>query len=476
MNIKIEYCKKKINYKKINNLIKKIKYINPNYFDIYIQYNNTSKITLENNNIKNFYFKEFNGINCRYIKNKFIYSISSNNIDLDFIKNNIINCNNFLYNKKNKLYIKNNYLYEYNKSFNKNSNINNQYYIYIIKKIHKYIKKYNNNIENIKIDLINSKDKILIINNNKYITDTRPLIILKILIEININKKKSIGFSSIGLRSNIYDIENIIPNKNITYINKCINDSFEMAISNLYAKDAPSGRFPIVLSSGCPGVLLHEAIGHALEADFLNDKTSIFHNKLNEKVTSKICTIVDNGNFKKLNGYINIDDEGNIGKLNILIKNGILKKFMSDIYNSMLMNIEITGNGRRESYKNNIIPRMTNTYLLPGNSNPNEIINTIDYGIYAKNFTDGQVDISSGNFTFSTSLAFLIKNGKISHPLKRITLIGNNIDIMNKISMIGSDFEMDLGSSFCVKDNQYIPVSVGQPTIKIDKITVGGTK
>ncbi|MCV2500192.1 MAG: metallopeptidase TldD-related protein, partial [Candidatus Lightella neohaematopini] len=250
----------------------------------------------------------------------------------------------------------------------------------------------------------------------------------------------------------------------------------KIALINLSAIPAPAGTMPVVLGSGWPGVLLHEAVGHGLESDFNRQGSSVFSNKLNTLVISELCTIVDDGTLKDSRGSLMIDDEGTPSQYNILIKNGYLVKYMQDKLNAKLMGLHPTGNGRRESYAHLPIPRMTNTYMLPGNTNIQDIIKSVNYGIYAVNFSGGQVDITSGKFVFSTSEAYLIKNGYINKPIKNATLIGSGIEIMNKITMVGDDLKIDSGIGLCSKNGQTIPVTVGQPTIKIDQMVVGGTK
>ena len=236
-----------------------------------------------------------------------------------------------------------------------------------------------------------------------------------------------------------------------------------------------SGSFSVVLGAGWPGVLFHEAVGHGLEGDFIRKETSVFTKRKGQKVASELCTIVDDGTLKNLRGSINIDDEGVSSQKNILIENGILKLFLQDKLNAILMNTKYTGNGRRESYAHLPMPRMTNTYLMPGSMNHDDIIASVKYGIYAVNFSGGQVDITSGNFVFSSSESYIIKNGKILYPIKGVTLIGSGMKVMNSISMIGNNLKMDDGMGYCGKDGQTVPVCVGQPTIKVDSLTVGGT-
>jgi len=222
--------------------------------------------------------------------------------------------------------------------------------------------------------------------------------------------------------------------------------------------------------------LLHEAIGHGLEGDFNRKGTSAFSGRVGERVASELCTVVDDGTLQGRRGSLSIDDEGTTSQNTVLIENGILKGYMQDRLNARLMGVSSTGNGRRESYAHLPMPRMTNTYMLAGQHHPEEIIKSVKNGLYAKNFAGGQVDITSGKFVFSASEAYLIENGKITRPVKGATLIGNGPDVLTKVSMVGNDLELDSGVGTCGKDGQSVPVGVGQPTLKIDGITVGGTQ
>ncbi len=252
-------------------------------------------------------------------------------------------------------------------------------------------------------------------------------------------------------------------------------DAVHQALLNLEAEDAPAGAMPVVLASGWPGILLHEAVGHGLEGDFNRKGTSAFSGRVGEQVAAKGCTVVDDGTLQGRRGSLNIDDEGTPSQYNVLIEDGILKGYMQDKLNARLMGVAATGNGRRESYAHLPMPRMTNTYMLAGEHHPEEIIASVDKGLYAVNFGGGQVDITSGKFVFSTSEAYLIENGKVTRPVKGATLIGSGPEAMGRISMIGNDLELDTGVGTCGKEGQSIPVGVGQPTLKIDNLTVGGT-
>ena len=232
---------------------------------------------------------------------------------------------------------------------------------------------------------------------------------------------------------------------------------------------------PVVLGPGWPGILLHEAIGHGLEGDFIRKGSSAFAGKLGEKVASNLCTVIDNGCIEKQRGSLNIDDEGTPTQATTLIENGILKNYLQDKLNAKLMKQKSTGNGRRQSYSHQPIPRMTNTYMLAGHSDPEDIIKTVSNGLYAVNFAGGQVDITSGKFVFEASEAYLIKNGKITTPVKGATLIGNGPEVLQKVTMVGNDLQLDPGIGTCGKDGQSVPVGVGQPTLLISELTVGGT-
>ncbi|WP_330115021.1 metalloprotease TldD [Pseudomonas sp. JS3066] len=252
-------------------------------------------------------------------------------------------------------------------------------------------------------------------------------------------------------------------------------EALRQALVNLEAIPAPAGTLPVVMGAGWSGVLLHEAVGHGLEGDFNRKGSSAYSSRIGEKVASSLCTIVDDGTLAYRRGSLSVDDEGTPTQCTTLIENGVLKGYMQDKLNARLMKVARTGNGRRESYAHLPMPRMTNTYMLAGKSDPQEIIESVERGIYCANLGGGQVDITSGKFVFSTSEAYLIENGKITAPVKGATLIGNGPEAMSRVSMVGNDLALDSGVGTCGKDGQSVPVGVGQPTLKIDAITVGGT-
>jgi TldD protein len=252
-------------------------------------------------------------------------------------------------------------------------------------------------------------------------------------------------------------------------------EAARQAIVQLDAVEAPAGESVVVLGPGWPGVLLHEAVGHGLEADFNRRGTSAFTGRIGQQVTSPLCTIVDDGTIGSRRGSLNVDDEGNISQRNVLIENGVLQGYLQDKLSSRLMGSRATGNGRRESYEHIPMPRMTNTFMLAGESDPEEIIRSVPKGLYCSSFSGGQVDITSGNFVFCASEGYLIEDGKLTRPVKNATLIGNGPEALKYVSMVGNDLKLDEGIGVCGKDGQSVPVGVGIPTVRIDRMTVGGT-
>lgn len=311
---------------------------------------------------------------------------------------------------------------------------------------------------------------ILIVNTDgTYAADIRPLVRMNVEVLAEMNGRRERGFSGGGGR---YDLQHFQDNDQASYFAK---EAVREALVNLDAVPAPAGMMPVVLGPGWPGVLLHEAIGHGLEGDFNRKGSSAFSGRLGHRVASPECTIVDDGTLPGRRGSLSIDDEGTPTQCTVLIENGILKNYMQDKLNAKLMGMQATGNARRESYAQLPMPRMTNTYMLNGNHDPAEIIRSVKKGLYAVNFGGGQVDITSGKFVFSTSEAYLIEDGKVTKPVKGATLIGHGPSVLTKVSMVGNDLRLDPGVGICGKDGQSVPVGVGQPTLKIDELTVGGT-
>lgn len=308
--------------------------------------------------------------------------------------------------------------------------------------------------------------------------DIRPLVRLSVSVLVEENGKRERGSAGAGGRYGLtWFLEPEVINGEMTGYNRAqflAKEAVRQALVNLGAQPAPAGTMPIVLGAGWPGILLHEAVGHGLEGDFNRKESSLFTGKIGELVTSPLCTIVDDGTVQDVRGSMTVDDEGVPSQRNVLIENGILKGYIQDKLNARLMGVEPTGNGRRESYAHLPMPRMTNTYLTEGNHEFEEMIESVDYGIYAPHFSGGQVDITSGKFVFSTAEAYLIEKGKITKPVTGATLIGSGIEAMQQVSMVGKKMELDPGIGTCGKEGQSVPVGVGQPTVKLDKITVGG--
>jgi TldD protein len=260
-----------------------------------------------------------------------------------------------------------------------------------------------------------------------------------------------------------------------TQIKAYVDDAVKAALTNLEARPAPAGEMSVVLGPGWPGILLHEAIGHGLEGDFNRKGSSAFAGRIGQRVAAKGVTVLDDGTLAERRGSLNVDDEGNASQRNVLIEDGILKGYIQDSLNARLMGVKPTGNGRRESYAHMPMPRMTNTYMLGGDKAPAEIIASMKKGLYATNFGGGQVDITSGKFVFSASQAFWVENGKILYPVKGATIVGSGPEALKRVSLIGNDMALDSGVGTCGKEGQSVPVGVGQPTLRIDALTVGGT-
>ncbi len=300
--------------------------------------------------------------------------------------------------------------------------------------------------------------------------DIRPLVRLSVSVYVDDGKGR-MEESSYGLGGR-YTYDHLFDTKTWQ---DAVDEACRKAVTNLSSIAAPAGEMPVVLGAGWPGVLLHEAIGHGLEGDFNRKETSAFSGMIGQQVAAKGVTVVDDGTLPHLRGSITIDDEGTPSQRNVLIEDGILVGYLQDRLNARLMGVKPTGSGRRESYADHPMPRMTNTFMLNGPHSPEEIIRSVQRGIYAVNFNGGQVDITSGKFVFTASEAYLIENGKIGAPVKGATLIGNGPDALTKIKMVGNDMELDKGVGTCGKDGQSVPVGVGQPTLRIDGLTVGGT-
>ncbi|WP_347987554.1 metalloprotease TldD [Methylomonas sp. AM2-LC] len=355
-------------------------------------------------------------------------------------------------------------------SVNPLKSLADQQKIDLLKRVDSETRKLDSRIEEVMVSLVAAYDSILVANQDGSLhADVRPLVRLNVSVIMIENGRREQGSMGGGARQDYnYFLES---DRALDYAKEAVRQ----AQVNLQAVDAPAGNMIVVLGPGWPGILLHEAIGHGLEGDFNRKGTSAFSGRVGERVASDLCTVVDDGTLPGRRGSLSIDDEGTPTENTVLIEKGILKGYMQDNLNARLMGVKSTGNGRRESYAHLPMPRMTNTYMLPGSSEPEEIIQSVKNGLYARNFGGGQVDITSGKFVFSASEAYLIENGKITRPVKGATLIGNGPDVLTKVSMVGNDMQLDSGVGTCGKEGQSVPVGVGQPTLKIDGLTVGGT-
>ena len=325
-------------------------------------------------------------------------------------------------------------------------------------------------VEQVIISMTSSRDLVLVAGSDGTLAaDVRPLVRFNVSVILEQNGRREQGYSGGGARSDLsYFLDGDRP---MDYAREAVRQA---AIA-LEAVPAPAGTMPVVLGPGWPGILLHEAVGHGLEGDFNRKGTSAFTGKVGQRVAAPNCTIVDDGTLPNRRGSLAIDDEGTPGQYNVLVEDGVLRAYMQDKLNARLMGVAPTGNGRRESYAHMPMPRMTNTYMLAGPHEHEEIIASVKKGLFAPNFGGGQVDITSGKFVFSASEAYLIENGRITAPVKGAMLIGDGPDALTKISMVGNDLQLDGGVGTCGKDGQSVPVGVGQPTLKIDELTVGGT-
>ncbi|MGR5284530.1 metalloprotease TldD [Vibrio maritimus] len=344
----------------------------------------------------------------------------------------------------------------------------------LLKQLDAYIRTKEPLVKEVSVSLSGVYEQMLVAATDGTLAgDVRPLVRLSISVLAQKGDRRERGSAGGGGRYGYDFFLSTEEGQQVAY--NYADEAIRQALVNLEAIDAPAGMMPVVLGAGWPGVLLHEAVGHGLEGDFNRKESSVFSGKVGEQVTSNLCTIVDDGTLQDLRGSLNVDDEGVHGQYNTLIENGVLKGYLQDKLNARLMGVNPTGNARRESYAHLPMPRMTNTYMLPGEHSPEEIISTVKKGLYAPNFGGGQVDITSGKFVFSASEAYLIEDGKITAPVKGATLIGSGIEAMQQVSMVGNDLAIDRGVGVCGKAGQSVPVGVGQPSLKLDALTVGGT-
>lgn len=348
--------------------------------------------------------------------------------------------------------------------------IEQQQKIELLRRVDAYARQLDEKVQQVIVSLSAVDEQMMVIASDGAIAaDIRPMIRLNVSVIVEHQGRRERGSAGLGGR---YDWHELMQ----ADLDGLAKKAVTQALINLQAIDAPAGMMPVVLGSGWPGVLLHEAVGHGLEGDFNRKGSSAYANKIGQQVASSLCTVIDDGTLPNHRGSLSVDDEGTLSQSNVLIEKGILKGYMQDKQNARLMGQNPTGNGRRESYAHLPMPRMTNTYMVSGESDPEEIIRSVKKGIYAPNFAGGQVDITSGNFVFSASEAYLIEDGKITAPIKGATLTGNGPEVLKRVSMVGNDSSLDPGIGVCGKDGQSVPVCVGQPTLKVDQMTVGGTQ
>jgi TldD protein len=341
----------------------------------------------------------------------------------------------------------------------------------LLQRIDEEARRYDPRITNVMASLAVEQKQILILTSTGLmVADTQPLLRLQVTCIASQGSSRQQGSHGGGGRVEFHYLFD--QDRWLTFT----REAARQAILGLEAVPAPAGTMTVVLGPGWPGILLHEAIGHGLEGDFNRKKVSAFSDLLGKKVASELCTVVDDGTLPNRRGSLNVDDEGTPTSRTVLIEKGILKGYLQDRLNATLMKMPLTGNGRRESFAHMPMPRMTNTFMLPGDATPDEIIKSVPRGLYAVSFGGGQVDITSGKFVFSASEAYLIEDGKVTRPVKGATLIGNGPDVLTRISMVGNDLKLDDGVGTCGKEGQSVPVGVGLPTIRIDGLTVGGTQ
>jgi len=340
-----------------------------------------------------------------------------------------------------------------------------------LRAVDKFLRAADPRVQQVTVSLSGGVDTVLVARSDGVLaSDVRPLVRLNIQVFVEQNGRRESGYAGYGGRYSYAELLGTGRPEEFA------REALRQALVNLEAVDAPAGVMPVVLASGWPGVLLHEAVGHGLEGDFNRKGTSVYAGRIGQRVAAKGVTIVDDGTLEGRRGSLNVDDEGQRTQCTTLIEDGVLVGYMQDSLNARLMGMAPTGNGRRESFAHLPMPRMTNTYMLAGQHDPQEMIRSVKKGLYAVNFGGGQVDITSGKYVFSATEAYLIEDGKVTAPVKGATLIGNGPETMQKVRMIGNDLALDAGVGVCGKDGQSVPVGVGQPSLLIDGLTVGGTR
>ena len=440
--------------------------------ELYLEDSKSESILLDDNKIKSSSYSSDLGFGFRAISGEIVAYSHSNEISKDSLNQSSKNLQSTLKSSKGTY---NHEIPKTNKNFYNDINpieekdLNSK--LEVLNKVNDYLRSKDSNVKQVTSSFSGEQKSIEIIRlGGQSITDVRPLVRFNVSVMLEKNGRKETGVYGIGGRQS-YD--SYLDNEN--WKNVC-DEAYRIASVNLESKPAPAGEMKVVLGPGWPAILIHEAIGHGLEGDFNRKKTSAFHDLMGQRVASEGVTIVDDGTIDKRRGSLTIDDEGTPTERTVLIENGILKNFMQDRLNARLMKTISTGNGRRESYKHVVLPRMRNTMMLSGKNTQDEMISSVDKGIFAVSFGGGQVDITSGKFVFNCTEAYEIIDGKIGSPIKGATLIGDGPSILKEVSMVGNDMMLDPGIGTCGKAGQGVPVGVAQPSILIDKMTVGGTK
>ena len=460
-----------ISHNNLSTIMNKIHNKNIDYADLYFQYSKNEFWSLEDGQVKNGSYSIDQGVGIRSISDEKTAFTYSDDISLSVLNDSIkiissiekqgqsVSIPPLKKPSRNKIYTNNDPIAE----------LDSQKKIDLLENVESIAKSIDKRVIKVSASLAAQYEVVLIQNYyGQLIEDIRPLIRLSVSVISELDGKREQGSSGGGGRYLLdYFTDEILED----YAKKAVKQS----LVNLDARPAPAGSMTVVLGSGWPGILLHEAIGHGLEGDFNRKGTSAFSNMMGKQVAAKGITVVDDGTIENRRGSLNVDDEGNTTQKTVLIEDGILVGYLQDTLNARLMNMPVTGNGRRESYAHSPMPRMTNTYMPNGKYDPKEIISSVGNGLYAENFGGGQVDITSGKFVFSASEAWMIKDGKLDYPVNGATIIGNGPDILKEVSMVGNDMNLDSGVGTCGKDGQSVPVGVGQPTLKIDNIIVGGT-
>ncbi len=462
----------KITKNKVFDLISSLSETGGEYCDLYFQYSVSESWLLDDGIVKDGSYNISHGIGTRCVKDDKTGFAYSDDLNIKAIQNAIDFAKGISDSQKNKK-ISQLRQAKYTPKYPSKSpldSLTSKEKVNLLRQINSIARK-DSKVTQVSASLAGAYTEVMIASSDGvYQMDCRPMIRLSVSVIVEHEGRVEQGSSGGGGR---YDYGYFVDN---TFAEIYTKEAVRLAHVALNAKEAPAGMMPVILGSGWPGVLLHEAIGHGLEGDFNRKGSSVFSNRIGEKVADEKCTIVDNGTIENRRGSLTIDDEGTPTQETVLIEKGILKRYMLDKLNGRLMGMPSTGNARRESYAHIPMPRMTNTYMLNGKDQFSDMVSSVEDGVYAKNFDGGQVDITSGKFVFSANEAYLIKDGKITTPIKGATLIGSGDEVLHQISMVGDDLNLDPGIGTCGKEGQSVPVGVGQPSLKVDMITVGGTQ